>query len=725
MLHPIFDFNNQSTQADSSNIARLKIGSLSFALIALAWFGCCGKPAKPPEPDGSQPTAEIPMDASVRKLFPVQGRPATPLAVGQTLRTGATQRQRRALPDGTLVYVNANTRLRVESERRIRLSRGEIFLEVHRRPDKGAKAPFVVHTPPRTVSALRTKSSIRVDRADVAVTVTQGEVRVSGLRSAVSAGQEWRTSAGLGPALRASHGLDWTRDLMAAAESPLVPASQHAGGVLVAVDPDGQNAELSLRRFHIDVSVDRDVTLEMETGRPTTAAKQRVVFAKGVQKGPKGEVEAQYLMVKYRPQLPAAPRRERKDWVFLFESSGDRSPLLASTQAACRLKRSHRSFAVRRVLPRCDRWAGCPPGRLAGSVLPASAAWRGSGGLAEDTPGQAVASPASPVGRAPPFPEGSSRLVRRRLPTITEWIPRSAMASAACCSKSARMWKVRYPIRNDLTAARSWPAGRLPSFTGDLRLPGTAPCSALCLAGICYFGFTRQYNRAESLLDELLRHAQLGREPLLWRLPAFLPSQRGDVSKALARMEKALDLEYQARPAAIHVEALREDYGNLLAYYLALAQARHTLGEKPGRELATKVIRAADRWRSFDPDPAAACRAAAQMMPALGLEELAWEYDTTPVGHRPDEASAWVELAQTMVLERRYDLADRAYAAGIAAEPSNGKILWERAVLLLRLGRTVQAGQLFRQIAQGDWEENSSWLREGAREFLDRDGHPR
>src|SRR5262249_41763076 len=50
--------------------------------------------------------------------------------------------------------------------------------------------------------------------------------------------------------------LDWTKDLMAAAESPLVPASQHAGGALVAVDPDGQEAKLSLRKYHIDVHIE-------------------------------------------------------------------------------------------------------------------------------------------------------------------------------------------------------------------------------------------------------------------------------------------------------------------------------------------------------------------------------------------------------------------------------------------------------------------------------------
>src|SRR5262249_59218084 len=42
--------------------------------------------------------------------------------------------------------------------------------------------------------------------------------------------------------------------------------------------------------------------------------------------------DAEYLMLRYRPELTAAPERQRRDWVFLFESSGDRDPLLARTQ---------------------------------------------------------------------------------------------------------------------------------------------------------------------------------------------------------------------------------------------------------------------------------------------------------------------------------------------------------------------------------------------------------
>ena len=42
--------------------------------------------------------------------------------------------------------------------------------------------------------------------------------------------------------------------------------------------------------------------------------------------------DAHYLMLRWRPDLPVEKVRERRDWIFLFESSADRDPLLARTQ---------------------------------------------------------------------------------------------------------------------------------------------------------------------------------------------------------------------------------------------------------------------------------------------------------------------------------------------------------------------------------------------------------
>src|SRR5262249_29149471 len=53
---------------------------------------------------------------------------------------------------------------------------------------------------------------------------------------------------------RISHLVAWTQAVRQAA--PLVPASEHAGGTLIARDPDGQEDKLELRPYHVDGHVE-------------------------------------------------------------------------------------------------------------------------------------------------------------------------------------------------------------------------------------------------------------------------------------------------------------------------------------------------------------------------------------------------------------------------------------------------------------------------------------
>jgi hypothetical protein len=183
--------------------------------------------------------------------------PAAPLAVGEGVKTGAGQRRRVALPDGSVAYLNQNTAVKLDAERRLKLSAGEVYLEVAPRAPGGEGATFTVQTPNRQVAALGTRFAVTAGTAGTGVVVAQGKVRVGGFDGLVQAGQQLAPdAAAVRAAPRLSHVLDWTRDLMTAAESPLVPASQYAGGALVAVDPNGQEARLSLRKYHIDVHIE-------------------------------------------------------------------------------------------------------------------------------------------------------------------------------------------------------------------------------------------------------------------------------------------------------------------------------------------------------------------------------------------------------------------------------------------------------------------------------------
>ena len=194
--------------------------------------------------------------------------PAAKLAVGDFIETRAGQKRRFTLPDGSILFVNQNTKARLEAERTVRLTTGTVFVEVAPRDPDADGSTFAVYTPEGQVKAFGTKFAVRADKAKgSAVTVTQGRVTFDEVP--VKAGQELTLDSAAEvaktetiklsdpvPAPRASHELDWTRDLMAAAESPLVPASDYAGGALIAVDPYGQEAKLSLRNYHIDVHVE-------------------------------------------------------------------------------------------------------------------------------------------------------------------------------------------------------------------------------------------------------------------------------------------------------------------------------------------------------------------------------------------------------------------------------------------------------------------------------------
>jgi tetratricopeptide (TPR) repeat protein len=186
--------------------------------------------------------------------------PAT-LAVGQSLQTGAKARRRVALPDGSILYLNQQTSATLDAPRQLTVHRGEVFVEVAPRyaTETAPADRFVVRTPGREIVALGTKFDVQVGDGGTGVVVTQGKVQVSGIEQPVAAGERLApekreaNTPNIAPAPRASHLLDWTRDLVAAAESRLVPISRYAGGALVVVDPAGQEMSLSLRKYHVDV----------------------------------------------------------------------------------------------------------------------------------------------------------------------------------------------------------------------------------------------------------------------------------------------------------------------------------------------------------------------------------------------------------------------------------------------------------------------------------------
>jgi RNA polymerase sigma factor (sigma-70 family) len=240
----------------------------------------------------------------------------------------------------------------------------------------------------------------------------------------------------------------------------------------------------------------------------------------------------------------------------------------------------------------------------------------------------------------------------------------------------------------------------------------------LSLARIEHCRQADQLPRADALLQALLNDKRYSGSPVLLYLAEAIADARGMTARAIGFHRRAMEIEFEHLPEGVDVEAVRGDFGRLLARYEKLVKAIGPLHEALPRDLSADVIRTADRWRQLDPDPTAACQAAARIFGLLGESDLAWDYLTTPLAQQPNEAAPWADLARTLKQEGQIDLADRAYAAAFAAEPGNAQILWDRAELLWENGRGEQARPLFQQLASGRWDARFGDLPGRAKQYV-------
>src|SRR5262249_53553510 len=109
---------------------------IGISLWMLATLATPGRRLAMPPPPPLKPTELATRPSGGSDQFdhlPARPRPPLPVvkvaAVGDTLQTPAGQRRRVALPDGSVLYVNQNTTVSVQSDRELRVESGEIFLE--------------------------------------------------------------------------------------------------------------------------------------------------------------------------------------------------------------------------------------------------------------------------------------------------------------------------------------------------------------------------------------------------------------------------------------------------------------------------------------------------------------------------------------------------------------------------------------------------------------------
>jgi hypothetical protein len=169
---------------------------------------------------------------------------AVKAAVGQDF-TGANEHRRFVLGENATLLLKQGSTAKYSAPGVISLSAGEVYADAKN---------LTIETGQRQVRIKDGKVAVRVDKSGTSVYVTRGEAVVAG--ATIGAGWQLLAEAkGPAPMPRASHLLDWAKDLLAA-DMLLVPKSQFEGGALVAKDPDGQEAKISLRKFHVDVYIE-------------------------------------------------------------------------------------------------------------------------------------------------------------------------------------------------------------------------------------------------------------------------------------------------------------------------------------------------------------------------------------------------------------------------------------------------------------------------------------
>ncbi|HYV34408.1 MAG TPA: VIT domain-containing protein [Gemmataceae bacterium] len=273
----------------------------------------------------------------------------------------------------------------------------------------------------------------------------------------------------------------------------------------------------------------------------------------------------------------------------------------------------------------------------------------------------------------------------------------------------------------------AWQAQQLgdQELTGELLTQAVAVCEpgqerALAqLAAVQFHRQSKQTVQADTILNDVLTQSPFKDSPQLWRLAAELAAERKLPAKLLACMDTALNLEFQELPESVNIQEIRQQYRSLLNQHQEMANAFALLEKEAPKDFVLKVVRAADHWRSLDPDPTEVCQITSKILQTVGAYDLAWDYLTTPIALKPNDAAAWANMAKTLAAEGNRDFADRAYALAFETEPTNAQILWDRAANLVEAGRTADARAVYQILANGEWQNRWQWLQAEAKRKLE------
>ncbi|MEZ0228955.1 MAG: FecR domain-containing protein, partial [Planctomycetota bacterium] len=255
-------------------IPLLALTGLAAACVCAIYLGEQVAPEAPvpPVPSKIQTTAERPLVGPTMPNLPsvpievaqpdsstTPAPPAPPPSVPVDELVTASEPLRRTLQDGSVVFLDKGAQA-VLGARSVKLLSGRGFVEVA--PTKPGMSDFTVVTDSAKAVAHGTKFAFDLTGAGLGIAVAQGTVELANERGTtlVRAGEVGRSSKDEAPAFESAKRLSflcsWMDEVYARRAEKRI---RNSLGRLVALDPYGQEFQLSVRNVQVDVHIEDGV----------------------------------------------------------------------------------------------------------------------------------------------------------------------------------------------------------------------------------------------------------------------------------------------------------------------------------------------------------------------------------------------------------------------------------------------------------------------------------
>ncbi len=292
-------------------------------------------------------------------------------------------------------------------------------------------------------------------------------------------------------------------------------------------------------------------------------------------------------------------------------------------------------------------------------------------------------------------------------PPMVDWNARNVVVSSARGEVGWQLamaaWKQRVLAGGDYDHVMAYAvAAAMTPASGDLDLAldraAALAFDADAVAAVVGLANQHQrFDRSRAALEQA-RQRFPGSARLL-RLASVVAEQSGDVRGAAELFTQAMKADAD-QPIAL--SQLRGDYGRLITLYGQVARA----GAGADRQAARDAAVAAGRdWRAIDPDFAPRERAIGELLAALGEDDEAWRYLSTPIDLAPREGASFQGAAEALERQGKLDQALGLWWRAFAIDATNPTWLQRAAQLELALGHKDQAKQTLTRIARGNWHQ--------------------